>query len=303
MEQHLIIDWVNYFDDGFAIVDWQDMFTPDYSPLRIKQTIPVQAYLRVERLMRMRDFYNTHVNDFRGAKDFTVYIVTDENPTYDLRDTSKGWRSVNTKMFDLKQALRKVTGGGCRIHTTDNIQETKDNLRALGLFQHYDRREFRSLKNVFDALNKGGINYVVLRNYEKFPALIEEHPDVDLLTDDYYAVKRIIDGDNPFKPSFEDGGYRIHNYVSIGGRDIGFDIRYVGDNYYDAEFEKHILQNKVKCKNFWIPDEDGHELALQYHNMVHKGVGVDWRFLDVCMELTGFKYVEPNDKSVGYHRE
>ena len=36
-------------------------------------------------------------------------------------------------MFDLKKSLRKITGG-CKIYATDNIQETKDNLKVLGLF-------------------------------------------------------------------------------------------------------------------------------------------------------------------------
>ena len=36
-------------------------------------------------------------------------------------------------MFDLKKSLRKITGG-CKIHATDNIQETKDNLKTSWSF-------------------------------------------------------------------------------------------------------------------------------------------------------------------------
>ena len=61
-------------------------------------------------------------------KQFNLYIIKDLNPVYDYRKTSKGNRLVNIHMFDTKQSLRKVAGG-YNIHATDNIQETKDNLK------------------------------------------------------------------------------------------------------------------------------------------------------------------------------
>ena len=78
----------------------------------------------------MSKFYNTEVNDFRGETDFNIYLIKDTNPIYDYRKTSKGVRKVNIHMFDLKQSLRKITSGH-KIHATDNIQETKDNLKTL----------------------------------------------------------------------------------------------------------------------------------------------------------------------------
>jgi len=300
MEQHLIIDWTNHFSE------LQIRLTKLLGSLVVEKVISMEAFSTLGRLMRMRDFYHVNVDDFRGANNFTIYLITDPNPVYDYRGTTKGHRLVNTTMFDLKQTLRAQAGGGCSIHTTDNIQETQENLRALGLYHLYDRTEFKSLKKVFDALNKGGINYVVLRNYQGYPTLpAEEHPDVDILTDDYYAVKRIIDGDNPFRPSYEDGGYRVHNYVKVGGDDVGFDIRHIGDNYYDTDFENRILRNRIRHKNFWIPCDHDHYFALLYHDLVHKGRKRDigWEPLDEWVYKNAYQYVKPNDTSVGYHRE
>eukprot|EP01083_Nonionella_stella_P104686 300410_1 len=88
-------------------------------------------------------------------------------------------------------------GGGFRIHSTDNIQETKENQVALRQPEEYQKREFDSLRRVFDVLNFWGIDYVVLRNFEKMPDEVKvdpNHLDVDLLVSDYYEAKRLLDG-------------------------------------------------------------------------------------------------------------
>ena len=68
------------------------------------------------------EFYKFPVDDFRGSTDFNLYIIKDTNPIYDYRKTSKGYRKIT---------------GGYKIHATDNIQETKDNLKALNLYHQY----------------------------------------------------------------------------------------------------------------------------------------------------------------------
>lgn len=110
-----------------------------------------------------------HVNDFRGKKPFKLYIVKDNNPTYKKRYTSKGNRLVNIKLFDLKKELRKIVGG-CRIHATDNIQETKHNLKSLGLFQkYYKQKKFNNLEEVFNELNNHTkLNWLITHNFDPF---------------------------------------------------------------------------------------------------------------------------------------
>ena len=99
----------------------------------------------------MSKFYNMAVDDFRGETTFNIYLLNDYNPIYKLRKTSKGKRLVNTKLFDLKKTLRN---NDYSIHGTDNIQETKDNLVVLNLFdKYYKQKKFNSLSEVFDVLN------------------------------------------------------------------------------------------------------------------------------------------------------
>ena len=58
---------------------------------------------------------------------------------------------VNVNIFDFKMSLREK---GHRVHATDNIQETKDNLKVLSLFdKYYMEKKFDSLQDVFHELN------------------------------------------------------------------------------------------------------------------------------------------------------
>jgi hypothetical protein len=79
-----------------------------------------------ERLQR-----NSHKERHCGTDTFCCIVVKDENPVYEIRETSKGYQVVNKKLFDAKQLYRKWTGGGHKIHATDNIIESKVQLALL----------------------------------------------------------------------------------------------------------------------------------------------------------------------------
>ncbi len=304
-EQHLVIDWIR----AFSYLDMEDEI--DAAGLEITHSFALEPYPHESKLGVMLNFYHQSVDDFRGAHHFIVYLVNDPEPIYEERHTSKGFRFVNSKMFDLKQKLRGMIEGTFSIHTTDNIQETRDNLRALGLYKHYNRKEFENLDEVFDCLNNE-IEYVVLRNFENYPDMGE---DVDLLCRDYFGAKRILDGDSVMPTHrYEDGGYRILNNVLVGGKEMWFDLRHVGDDYYCEEWEEEILQSRVKMYPFYTPDETNHLFSLMYHILVHKDstdpkydekAGITNRDtmkheLNYFLKDRKYQYVIPSDKSVGH---
>ena len=153
---------------------------------------------------------------------------------------------VDGKLFAIRCCLRKrqlrcLHHTSRRVICTDNIQETKDNLRALGIYEDFYReRRFGSLREAFEHLNRAvpRFEYVVLRNFEpleahvagaRADAFVDEHLDVDLLCTDYYVAKRLLDGDvvraGPFAggPILEDGGYRILNHVKVGNNAVALD--------------------------------------------------------------------------------
>ena len=268
-ELHILIDWTCYFS---SIEN------------EFKNSLQLIEKIQMKKLKEKKNiiskFYDTPVDDFRGNTDFNIYIVKDTNPVYDNRNTSKGNRKVNIHMFDLKQSLRKITGG-YKIHATDNIQETKDNLKVLGLYEKfYNNKTFNTLKDVFDELNKyPQLKWVVMRNFEDMPdnITIDEHLDVDLLVNDYYLVKTILDGTsaNCFgantKNRFEDGKNRILNNVIIKNKKVLFDFRSTGDNYYDKKLQQDMLNTRIKHQNgFYIPNKEMHLYSLIYHAIIHK---------------------------------
>ena len=304
-EQHLIIDWSRRLGNE-----------------KVKSMIEESGLILTEKYaLKYNDptiasrFYGVRVNDERFKSSLDLYLVIDPNPVYAERKTTKGLRQVNTTMFDLKKRMRKLVPG-YRIHATDNIQETKDNLRVLQL--KYKSKKFRSVSELFESIKS--LKYVVMRNFEGFPdkIQIDEHLDIDILCEDYYEFKRAVDGDSARKNfRYEDGEYRILNWVSIAGKKVMMDIRFVGDDYYDKRFENDMLSTRIfdADRGIWIPNEEYHKNGLIYHALIHKDKVSDTyakRFKEMSiddpkaelkcwMEDKKYSFVRPKDKSVKFN--
>jgi len=327
VEQHFMVDWTLHYTEEHVrevIKSWPNLIVR-------KMVQHPKIIDDAERVRTFSKFYNQEVNDFRGKTPFNMYFITDLKPNYNLRPSSKGNRLVNAAMFDFKKALRTAMGGGFKIHATDNIQETMENQVSLGQPEEYQKREFDSLRRVFDVLNFSGIDYVVLRNFEKMPDKVKvdpNHLDVDLLVSDYYEAKRLLDGDNPpsiWSISYENGKYRVVNRVIIEGKRVDFDLRNVGDNYLDKQWQLDILKRREKWMDtgIFVPSKEDHLYSIIYHAIIQKRrisqtyVNVmkslgkftdvqarDKKFLreklDSFMETHGYKMVKPLDLTVGY---
>jgi hypothetical protein len=310
-ELHVLIDWTCYFSE------LENKIT---NSLELVKKIQLKKLKQKTKIISK--FYNVPVDDFRGQTDFNVYIIKDVNPIYDNRETSKGTRKVNVHMFDLKKSLRKITGG-YKIHATDNIQETKDNLKVLGLFdEHYTEKKFNSLRDVFYELNQHPkLKWVITHNFENFV----DGDDIDFLTDDYFYFMRILDTIEKPKGgkfnSVSDGGTSVRNYIKVGTKDIPIDIRYLGDNFYDKKLQQDMLDTRIKHPNdFYIPNNEIHLYSLIYHAIIHKPkishtyVKIFKHYglieseinrkdlkikLDTFMKDNGYTYCKP-EPSVGY---
>ena len=116
--------------------------------------------------------------------------------------------------------------------------------------------------------------------------------------------------------------------INVAGRDVPFDFRNVGDDYFDSVWEKHILDNRrLEKKLFYIPAPEDLYYSLLYHAFVQKlEVKPDYhpklehyacsieeiyssdpkesiRQLDSFMARKRFEYVAPSDKSVIYNEQ
>ena len=286
-ELHLLIDWTCHFSE------FENKLT---------DSLQVIKKIRMEKLKQKKKiiskFYKVSVDDFRGSTDFNIYIIKDSNPVYDYRKTSKGNRKVNIHLFDLKKSLRKITGG-CKIHATDNIQETKDNLKTLGLYdKYYNKKTFDTLQNVFHELNKHPkLKWVITHNFDDFV----DGDDIDFLTDDYFYFMRVLDTtENPKGGKFNsvsDGGNSVRNYIKVGKKNIPIDIRYLGDNFYDKKLEQDMLDTRIKHQNgFYIPNKEMHMYSLIYHAIIHKSK-ISSTYLKVFKQY-GLKDSEINKKNL-----
>lgn len=219
-----------------------------------------------------------------GTGTFLCIIVRDNNPIYELRETSKGIKPVNVNMFDAKQLYRDWTGGGHKIHGSDNVTEARSNIYLL-LGVKYDRivnsnetnverahnkdligaNGWDSLEHIFEAFNELS-NYVVLRNFVNIDQELNNlHPDIDLLTDNKRLIADISNG----KPTYKDKK-RVQHLVMINGQKVFFDFRFIGDNYYDYKWEHDLLKTKVRYRNLYVPNHENHFYSLMYHAFVHK---------------------------------
>lgn len=278
-----------------------------------------------------------------GTGEFLLCIVKDSHPKYEVRKTSHGLENVNINLFDKKSLYREWTGGGHKIHCTTNEKETNHDLTLLlGKntedlldFINFSEREsickdiegadgWINLRHLFYVLNNT-ISYCVLRNYECLPNEYDftTHGDIDILTDNksnaIYVTNAI--------PVYPAEPYRVYCNVLVDSKNIPFDFRSIGDNYYDMRWERNILDKKIVSKGgFFIPNMIDQYYSLLYHAYIQKyriaddypkklsylasaineNFKNDVRYvisqLDDFLKTNGYEYIKCEDKTVGYNQ-
>jgi len=303
--------------------------------------------LEINHIAWDEDFFSSNLTRFYGEKlprgsrkefecgtsRFTLIIVLDEHPLYAERLTSKGIKVVNTKMFDAKSKYRLLTGGGHKIHCTNDVGETKHDILLLThkSYDHYLQQpsqaynvlssernllgcvQWKTLSDLFATLNET-IDYVVLRNFEPMPDryFMGDHGDIDILVRNKNEAIHVLNAKALFLWSF-----RVHYCLHIDYRAIRFDVRFVGDGYYDSAWQEHILENKVLVNGIYIPCPTDFKYSLLYHALIHKrSISLDYQKkleqlaftpenrlnqLNEFMKEMGYKYTEPYDLSVFFN--
>jgi len=130
-------------------------------------------------------------------------------------------------------------------------------------------RGWSSPAELFHALNHT-VRYVVLRNFEGLPQSLHvgSHDDVDLLTDDYGELVGVMNARPHVRCVPPWGG---PHWVKISGADMWFDLRFVGDQYYDPKWAREILDRRVwNDSGFYAPSYEDYFESLAYHAVVHK---------------------------------
>ena len=129
-ETHLFILWENSLYKKDEIIS---EIKEKFKILKIYKMKWSEKYF----LSNLSRFYGTNLPNCEakaehcGKGEFLLIIVKDENPNYEERNTSKGAKIVNTKLFDCKEKFRQITGGGHKIHATNNEIETNHDITLL----------------------------------------------------------------------------------------------------------------------------------------------------------------------------
>ena len=214
-------------------------------------------------------FYGTNLpkesgkEEHCGNGEFLLVIIKDLKSEYKERETSKGTKIVNVNMFDKKEQYRELTGGGHKIHATNDEKETNHDITLLlgkNIEDYLKENQtewdgqiksittdllgcngWNSVEEMFYALNNC-TNYEILRIYELLQDEIyeNEHNDIDLICESMDDTAYILNA----IPVFEEK-YRVHYKTNVENNTAYFDLRYVGDNYYYNKLEKDILTKRV----------------------------------------------------------
>lgn len=223
-----------------------------------------------------------------GSGPFLLLVIRDPAPTYADRVTLRGNARVNSAVFDAKMRYRQWTGGGHRIHATDNLSEAREQLALL-----FDPSiDFESLSpqqsalsyttcekpltgypswespdQIFQFIN-AAIPYVVLRNYEGLPHKYKQHlhGDIDLLTTDAGRFTDLIQGS---RLNQNPNSWLLS--VPLRQEEMIVDIRSVADGYYDSVWAEEILKSSVmQPSGIRTPNSKHHFYSLLYHALIHK---------------------------------
>lgn len=224
-----------------------------------------------------------------GTGKFLLITVLDISPNYGLRETSRGHEYVNVNMFDLKCKYREWTGGGHKVHTTNNIKETAHDLVLLigknyhdylkidfkqwnGTFKYLEAdligtKKWNNLSELFYVLNDT-IDYAVLRNHEELPESFAtgEHSDIDIIVKNITDAVLMLNA----KPVFKQKS-RVRYSITVGDAVVFLDLRQIGDDYYCAKWQRYLLENRVMtAKNIYTLDNESYFYTLVYHAFLHK---------------------------------
>ncbi len=126
--------------------------------------------------------------------------------------------------------------------------------------------EYPSFEGFFEFLNK--FNYVVIRNYEKYPEELftPGHGDMDVLCENRGRIIRELGLSN--RGNWKDD---VHFHAIISGISLPIDLREVGDGYFCRDWERDMLLDRVMHKDlFYVMNEENYFYSLAYHSIVHK---------------------------------
>ncbi len=164
------------------------------------------------------------------------------------------------------------------------------------VFKESLRSDWKNFEEFIEVANKN-CNWIVLRNFEFLPDnFFENDKDVDILCED---PKLFVDVMKLKKRSWGTASYE----TAIDNKIVLFDVRFLGDGYYDKLWQLKMLENKIHTKDN-VPRmcNTDYFYSLMYHSKIQKltvkdGYKKRLEELSASIGLDGYKVEDiENDK-------
>ena len=266
---HILHDLKNSFDILDVVkINWDERFFSNNLSRFYGQKLPDSS------------FKEKHC----GKGSFVSIIIRHNKPIYEIKKTSKGKRLVNSLLFDKKQLYRNWTGGGHKIHTSNDVEESMRDIFLLlnKKIEDYNNSNiwdenirnldsnirgfsgWRSFDELFGFINATS-QYVILRNYRNIESVDSDSSDIDFLTSDkdfMYSINGVKKHNNKNRAAYT---------IKVGGNSYNIDIRFIDDKYYDFKWASDMIKSKILYENkFFIPNSINEFYSLLYHMLIHK---------------------------------
>lgn len=132
------------------------------------------------------------------------------------------------------------------------------------VFKESSTSEWKDFQAFIDHANKY-CNWLVLRNFEYLPNdFFENDKDVDVLCED---LDVFVQSMKLTKRTWGTAAYE----TTIDNKVVFFDVRFLGDNYYDKLWQYHMLTNKIYTDQ-GVPrlSDVDYFYSLLYHSKLQK---------------------------------
>jgi len=221
-----------------------------------------------ERIDRLTAFYQNNLpkgfrlDDDRGKVPFLVIYLKLDRRQYGQCSggaSARGMRACPPTHAFKNAARRKYA---LVVHTTDTVNETVDNLKALGISYQaavqLQRPHWSCIEEVLQALDTV-CTYVLMRDFEPYTAGSRPPREVDLLVSNFKQAQVVLGGVPASAPwqMVGSGGNHSSFSVIVAGKAVKFDVRHVGDGYMDMDqaWAERVLRRRVfhPVNRFYVP--------------------------------------------------
>ena len=232
-----------------------------------------------------------------GKKVLAIDEAQSDDPSVNIRieklRKQKKYGTIQEEYIPPKKPKKRL-----REKLADSLKKSSLGTRAINKYRNIryadkpvEQKNIEDIQAVFEGL-PGDCGYLILRNWEGFydDILIEGHNDIDVLCANPKSRDQIVAAFS----AKDIAGNGFHYSFLYKGMDVTLDTRIVGDGYYDINWQKEMIANRVKNPlGFYVMTDEDYFYSLAYHAIYQKkdGLSEEYRIRlgEMKLEYQDFK--------------